>query len=124
MQNAKTQKIQANDKPRSRIATLRDRAAGVDPMIIAAGAAVVGAVAAAFVPQSPGETRLLAPAGKSLNDAGRVLGRGVRQALSTELAGVPVVGQIAADQIDRVIESVVHPEASADAPVAQPSIAA
>lgn len=111
MQKAKTQKTQANDvEPRSPLAIVRERAAAVNPMIIAAGAAVVGAVAAAFVPQSPSETNLLAPAGKSLNDAARALGSGARQALSAELAGVPVVGQIAAEQIDRVIDSVVQPD--------------
>lgn len=129
MQKAKTQ---ANDvKPRSRLATLRERAAGVDPMIMAAGAAVVGAVAAAVVPQSPSEMRLLAPTDKSLNNAARTLGSGARQALSAELAGVPVVGQIAAEQIDRVIDSVVQPDGAetggtnaAEAPVAQTGMAA
>ena len=109
MQNAKTQKTRPNDvKTRSRLANVHERAARVDPMIMAAGAAVVGAVAAAFVPQSTSETRLLAPAGKTLNNAARMLGSGARQALSAELAGVPVVGQIAAEQIDRVIDSVVQ----------------
>ena len=108
MQNAKTQKTHTNDiKPRSRLANMRKRPVGVGPTIMAASA-VVEAVAAPFVMPSPSETRLLAPAGKLLNDAARTFGKGAQQALSAELTGVPVVGQIAAEQIDRVIDSVVQ----------------
>ena len=83
------------------------RSAGMDPVILAAGAAIAGAVAGALLPRSPAETRLLAPVGKHVKEAAKSLGTVARQALSAELAGVPVVGEIAAEQIDRVIESVV-----------------
>lgn len=91
------------------------RASGLDPVVLAAGAALAGAVAGALVPRSETELRLLAPLGKHVKNAAGALGREARLALSAELAAVPVVGQIAADQIGRVIESVV-PSATADVP--------
>lgn len=94
--------------PRTRVASLRERAATVDPIVLAAGAAVAGAVAGALVPRSPTETQFLAPIGKNLHKAAGSLGTVVRQALSAELAGVPVVGPIAVQQIDHVIDSVVQ----------------
>ena len=93
--------------------SLRERATGVDPVILAAGAAIAGAIVGALVPRSAAEVRLLAPLGKHVTAAAGSLGTVARQALSAELAGVPVVGQIAADQIERVIESVV-PSAGAE----------
>lgn len=93
---------------RTGIESLRDRAATVDPIVLAAGAAVAGAVAGALVPRSDTETQFLAPIGKHLHEATGSLGTAVRQTLSAELAGVPVVGPIAVQQIDHVIDSVVQ----------------
>lgn len=93
------------------VASLRQRAAGVDPVVLAAGAAVAGAVAGVFVPRFAGETRLLAPIGRHVSAAAGTLGTAARQALSAELAAVPVVGQIAADQVERVLDAVIEPPA-------------
>lgn len=102
-------------KARTTVELLSERAAGVDLVLLAAGAATAGAVAGILLPRSHTETRLLAPVGKHVRNAARTLGTEARLALSAELAAVPVVGQMAADQIDRVIGSVV-PSTAAGAP--------
>ena len=100
--------------------SLRHRLTALDPLILAAGAAVTGAVAGALLPRSEAEARLLAPVGKQVMAAAGTLAAAARQALSAELAGVPVVGQLAVDHIDRVIDAVVEPAMtkSVDAPAA------
>ncbi len=89
--------------------TLRERIAGVDPLILAAGAAVAGAAAGAFVPRSDAETRLLRPVGAKFNMAAGSFGTSARRLLSAEIAAVPLVGQMAVDQIDRVLDPLTEP---------------
>ena len=73
---------------------LRDRLSAVDPMILAAGAAVAGAAAGALIPRSDTETRVLAPIGAHVTGAVGAVGTSVRQAIAAELAAVPVVGHV------------------------------
>ncbi len=96
-------------KTRTSVASLRELAAKADPIVLMAGAAVTGAVAGALIPRSPTEKQMLAPIGKNIPEVVKALGTAARQAFFAELAGVPIVGPIAAEQIDRAIDSVVQP---------------
>lgn len=104
------------------VAALRERAAGIDPLILAAGAAAAGAAVGAFVPRSDAETQLLAPIGARVNAAAGALGNVARQALSAELATVPVVGPIVAEKIDSVLDPIVDADPDTAEPV-QPATA-
>lgn len=101
---AKSKAVATTNNPRPD-RSLRARVARIDPTVLAAGAVVAGAVAGVLVPRSATETRLLGPLGKQLNVAVGSLGTAARQVVSNELAGVPMVGQIAVDQLDRVLDA-------------------
>lgn len=78
--------------------------ASVDPLIFAAGAVIAGAAVGALVPRTAAEERLLAPIGPHVKTAVATFGAAARQAISEELGKVPVVGQVAADQLDHFID--------------------
>ena len=103
-------KTTSNDAQRNDAGlSVRERISAVDPLILAVGAAAAGAAVGALLPRSDAEARLLAPVGKQLTATAGTLATVARQTLSAELAGVPVVGQLAVDQVDRVIDAVVEP---------------
>ncbi len=101
-----------NTDSRSIGTSLRDRAAAVDPLILAAGAVIAGAAAGALLPRLDAETRLLGPIGARVNAAAGTLGSAARSAVSAEVAAVPIVGQLAADGLERLVEAVVESPAA------------
>lgn len=109
MAKARTANVDPQAEPHMPSPSLRERAAGIDPLIFAAGAAVAGAAIGAFVPRSDAETRLLAPVGRQVNAAAATLGSAARQVVSNEVAKVPVVGQAVADQFEQLVDEVVQP---------------
>lgn len=102
----KTSKSGKSEKQNAR----KSRASNVDPLIVAGGAALVGAAVGALIPRSDAEKRALAPFGALASTAATRALHSARAAVSTEVAALPVVGPIAAAQIDHAVQAVIGPD--------------
>ena len=101
--------MENTQRPAPNRPSTRDRIAATDPLILMAGAAIAGVAAGSLLPRSDAETRLLGPIGSRVNRAAGTLAVATRRIVTEEVGAVPVIGQVAVEQIDRVLDAVVEP---------------
>jgi hypothetical protein len=82
----------------------------VDPLIVAAAASAVGALAASFIPRTGIERQWLGQAGSKINAAATAIAMSAGRSIRAELATLPLTSEAAGAQVERVLDCIVHAE--------------
>lgn len=110
-----TEQLRANaahalDTTTASVRTLASKTANgieANPISALVGGLALGAVAAAFVPRTDQEARLLAPVGQRLSDTAHGAVDAAKDTAKTELGVLGLSRDSARDQVSRVLEGVI-----------------
>ena len=90
-----------------------------NPMIALAGGLVLGAIAAAFIPRTRGEAKLLGAAGRRINDSAREATRVARKAGKEHLDALGISREAARRKLDEFTDRAVSAIGSSAGPAAK-----